>query len=77
MAITVKFFASLRESLDISSQTINGRNVSTVSDAWNLATNGAEMPTNVLIAVNMDYVDTAYKIKDGDEIAFFPPVSGG
>ena len=77
MAITVKFFASLRESLDISSQTLQGQNIGTVTDAWKLATNGAAMPDNVLVAVNMDYVDTNYEIKDGDEVAFFPPVSGG
>ncbi|NOZ52203.1 MAG: molybdopterin converting factor subunit 1 [Gammaproteobacteria bacterium] len=77
MTITVKFFASLRESLNLSSQTLNHEGINTASDAWHKATKGAAMPHNVLIAVNMDYVKDTHKIKDGDEIAFFPPVTGG
>ncbi|MBA32167.1 MAG: molybdopterin synthase sulfur carrier subunit [Chloroflexi bacterium] len=30
-----------------------------------------------MIAVNEDYVDDNYLIKNGDEIAIIPPVSGG
>ncbi|WP_455209515.1 MoaD/ThiS family protein [Kaarinaea lacus] len=77
MTITVKFFSSLRESLDISSQTLNARHINTVTDAWNQATNGAQMPDNILVAVNMDYVERSHSVKDGDEVAFFPPVTGG
>lgn len=77
MSITVKFFSSLRETLDISSQTINSQEVTTVTDAWNKATNGAQMPEHVLVAINMDYVERGHQVKDGDEVAFFPPVTGG
>jgi len=77
MTITVKFFASLRESFNLSSQMLNHEDIITVSDAWHKATNGAEMPSNVLIAINMDYVENTHKVKDGDEVAFFPPVTGG
>ncbi|WP_262691009.1 molybdopterin converting factor subunit 1 [Kordiimonas aestuarii] len=31
----------------------------------------------IRIAVNQRYVDPDAAIKDGDEIAFFPPVTGG
>ncbi|MGD8592332.1 MAG: MoaD/ThiS family protein, partial [Gammaproteobacteria bacterium] len=44
---------------------------------WDQATHGAQMPPNTLIAVNMEYVTQDHLIKDGDEVAFFPPVSGG
>ena len=77
MSITVKFFSSLRESLDKSSESINPKGIETVIDAWHKATNGAEMPDNILVALNLDYVEKSHKVKDGDEVAFFPPVTGG
>ena len=77
MAITVKFFASLRESLDMSENTINPNNEITVASAWELATNGKTMPENTLAAINMDYVNSNQYVKDGGEVAFFPPVTGG
>ncbi|MFE1244765.1 MULTISPECIES: molybdopterin converting factor subunit 1 [Fictibacillus] len=36
--------------------------------------NGIE---NALVAVNEEYVDLTVEIKNGDTIAFIPPVSGG
>ena len=77
MTITVKFFSSLRESLNISTQSLNSNEIHTVNDAWKVATNGAQMPENVLVAINMDYVERNHQVHDGDEIAFFPPVTGG
>ena len=77
MAITIKFFSSLRESLDISTKSINSLEVQTVADAWDVATDGAEMPENILVAINMDYVEKNHEVQDGDEVAFFPPVTGG
>jgi molybdopterin synthase sulfur carrier subunit len=77
MAITAKFFASLRESVGLDECRIDLIDINTAVDVWNKATKGAPMPPNTLIAVNMDYVDRNHPVKDGDEVAFFPPVSGG
>ena len=33
--------------------------------------------SNMRIAVNQEYVDIDHPVKPGDEIAFFPPVTGG
>jgi molybdopterin synthase sulfur carrier subunit len=35
------------------------------------------MPENTLAAVNMEYVGLDHQVLDGDEVAFFPPVTGG
>ena len=37
----------------------------------------ASLKEKLLIAANAEYVDGATVLKDGDEIALIPPVSGG
>ena len=32
---------------------------------------------SILAAVNHDYVERDHALSDGDEVAFFPPVTGG
>jgi molybdopterin synthase sulfur carrier subunit len=34
-------------------------------------------PSVVRVAVNQDYVGGEYPLKEGDEVAVFPPVTGG
>ena len=75
MSITVKFFARLREQVGKAEAQIDSAN--NVQSAWQQATAGMDMPSNTLCAVNMEYVDTESPLKDGDEVAFFPPVTGG
>lgn len=77
MPITAKFFASLRESLRLNEDCVQLSGAGTVADVWRQATQGAQMPPNTLVAVNMEYVTLDHRVKDGDEVAFFPPVSGG
>ena len=75
MSIQVKFFASLREKVGINDTKIS--NVPTAGEAWDTATNNAERPSNVLVAINLEYAQFDSPINDGDEVAFFPPVTGG
>ena len=81
MGIQVKFFASMRDLLGddqiIEVETIEQQSIQNVDDVWNYCAQGKERAANVLIAVNMDYVDGQFEVKDGDEVAFFPPVTGG
>lgn len=77
MTITVKYFASLRERLGRAQDEIPAADIMTVADAWRRATHSAELPPNTLVAVNMDYAQLNDRIRDGDEVAFFPPVTGG
>ena len=34
-------------------------------------------PPDIVIAVNREYAHHDHPLKDGDEVAFIPPVSGG
>lgn len=75
MSITVKFFARLRE--QVGQAEISLDNADNVLSAWNQSTQNMKMPDNTLCAINMEYVDLQASINDGDEVAFFPPVTGG
>ncbi|MBP1628085.1 MAG: molybdenum cofactor biosynthesis protein [Holophagaceae bacterium] len=37
----------------------------------------ASLPKDALLAVNRTFVDRQHPLKDGDEVALMPPVSGG
>lgn len=37
----------------------------------------AKRPKDALLAVNQAFADRAMALKDGDEVALLPPVSGG
>jgi molybdopterin synthase sulfur carrier subunit len=76
MSIQVKFFASLRERVGRSDVSLAAPG-KTVRDIWQLATDDQAMPDNTLCAINMEYVSRDAVVKDGDEVAFFPPVTGG
>jgi len=77
MAVTVKFFARLREQVGRSDELVAWEPGLSVSDAWKQATEGKAMPESLLVAVNMEYARGDVELKDGDEVAFFPPVTGG
>lgn len=80
----VLFFGSLREQLgtgEISTALPEGvetvgqllANLQTRSDQWGQVLAGSKL----LFAVNQDMVDESAAISDGDEVALFPPVTGG
>lgn len=77
MTVHVRFFASLRERHGRAEADIELPEEATVLGVWRAATGEAELPSHVLAAVNLDYADPDQAVKDGDEIGFFPPVTGG
>lgn len=77
MTVEVKFFASLKQQLGCDGASVEIGEVATVADVWLQASGGKPMPGNVLIAVNMEYTDAEHQVQSGDEVAFFPPVTGG
>jgi len=82
--IQLRYFASLRERLGISDETVSlPDNVDTVAglqrwlqdrgEPWS----GALADNRLLVAVNHEVVKRATGVRDGDEIAWYPPVTGG
>jgi len=77
MSVTVRYFARLRERMGRDSEEIQVQAPSTVADVWAKVSGGEPLPRNILSAVNQEYVDADHAVHDGDEVAFFPPVTGG
>ena len=77
MTIQVRFFASLREQIGAADKQLETSSDMTVAQVWQQATGLSDIPVNVLMAVNMNYVDADQAVAEGDEVAFFPPVTGG
>jgi len=77
MSIKVRYFASLKEVLGRSEDEVPFVGMTSVIDVWKQANRDAKLPANILAAVNMEYVELDNLVADGDEVAFFPPVTGG
>jgi sulfur-carrier protein len=77
MSIKVRYFASLGEQVGRSESEVTFSQALTVRDVWQLDAVEKTIPENILAAINMEYADLDTQVKDGDEVAFFPPVTGG
>ena len=83
MNITVRYFASIREALGTGSEDLQtaAATVGALRDelmARSEAAAAALAPGKaVRMALNQDMCDGAAALKAGDEVAFFPPVTGG
>jgi sulfur-carrier protein len=82
--IKVLFFAGLREALGTGAESLPlPASVATVGGLRDhLAARGQSWAAlasmkNLRVAVNQQMVGLDAAVKDGDEVAFFPPVTGG
>ena len=84
MTVKIVFFASLREKLGVNSVDLQISDSSSVSSLisqladqhsaeWLAILTGV----NIRIAVNQKIITDDIGVIDGDEVAFFPPVTGG
>jgi len=80
--IDILFFAQVREIIGVNSLQLSAEfnNVEALRQSlcqrgarWALALESGKL----LVAVNQTLVDSDHPIKAGDEVAFFPPVTGG
>lgn len=78
MNVNVRYFANMRDKMGKAEDSLSfDEGDVTVNDVWKRVSPDGDLPSNLLIAVNMEYTDGAHQLKDGDEVAFFPPVTGG
>ncbi len=77
MTITVKFFASLREQIGTNQLKLTLHTPLTMEQVWTSACPNTPLPEYLLMALNKEYVQADAIVKEGDEVAFFPPVTGG
>jgi molybdopterin synthase catalytic subunit len=74
MPVRVRLFAGLRERAGWSEKELEG--IARVGDVWPALELGEE-PGGLLYAVNREYAEPGQELRDGDEVALIPPVSGG
>lgn len=85
MSLKVLYFARLRETVGLASEDLPvPTGVADVAGlrAWLVARGGVwqqafDGSRQVRAAVNQELVADTAKVGDGDEVAFFPPVTGG
>lgn len=80
--LTLRFFARLREQLDTSQlQWPHAADIETLIDSLHSERGALWGDTlrapNVIVAVNQVVVARDQVLRGGDEVAFFPPVTGG
>jgi len=80
MRIRVKYFASIREWTGLKEEEIEVPEKCTADDLRKKVLslhNKLELEGNILVAVNGSFVDLNKVLNPQDEVALFPPVSGG
>ncbi len=81
--IKIVFFAALREQLDCAEMSLASEGVKNINDIKLKLSDNSEQwqqvfsNVSLLSAVNHDMVDGEHPVESGDEVAFFPPVTGG
>jgi molybdopterin converting factor subunit 1 len=81
MTLHLRFFAGLRERLHRSEAEWTLPAEATVEDLWSSLLVAhpelAPLTRSISFAVNREYVERSHRLRDGDEVALIPPVSGG
>ena len=76
----ILYFASLKESLKIANENIPVSPNMTVNELRLMLIDKygeQHFPNNILCAVNHEIANDSILLSDNDEVAFYPPVTGG
>jgi len=76
----ILYFASLKESLKISNENMLASPNMTVNELrlMLIVKYGEQhFPNNILCSVNHEIAHNSTRLSDNDEVAFYPPVTGG
>jgi molybdopterin converting factor subunit 1 len=79
LRVTIRCFAAVREALGTDVLTVDVAPGTTVDELRRRLADGAPalLRVPVAFAVNRDYARADTVLRDGDEVAFLPPISGG
>jgi molybdopterin converting factor subunit 1 len=81
MGIRVLFFASLADISGMRETTVDAAAVTDVNSVFDIFVEKFPALENyrasLLFALNAEFARPESPVRDGDELAFFPPVSGG
>ena len=81
MRLRVRYFASIRELTGVKEEQLEvpeGTTAAAIKNRIQSLHEGLRpQEGNILVAVNGFFVEPSHILRQGDEIAFFPPVSGG
>lgn len=81
MQVTVKLFAAARDAAGWQERVLDMPDGSTVADLrrtiFGMLPQSAALLEASAVAVNQQFARAPHTLKDGDEVAVLPPVSGG
>ena len=76
-SITVRLFAALREQAGWDQRTWPLTRGADALSVWQALGFGQTIPDGTRVAINQEFESARRQLKQGDELAFLPPISGG
>ncbi len=81
MTVKVLFFAKLREKMGVSEVNFALNQSVTLYEFQTLLAAEypvfEDLPQPIVVAINQEFAQSGQLVSSGDEVAFFPPVTGG
>jgi len=75
--VKILYFASLRELVGVPEASLDLGEPLDAAEVWDAVNPAIDLPEASLVAINQSYAALDSVVVPGDEVAFFPPVTGG